>query len=279
MAIDDFKKRKEFLVCVDSDGCAMDTMDVKHKKCFAPCLVEEWGLERWRHRITERWNQINLYSKTRGINRFKGLAVILTEINQSITAIDGLDDLVKWTEETRETSNLSLEKEIERTNSACLKKALNWSVTLNKAIDGLDEGLKKPFCGVKQTLEEMHGFADVAIVSSANSGAVTEEWTKHGLINSVDIMLTQEDGTKAHCIAQMKKKGYGESRVLMVGDAVGDYDAAEVNGVYFYPILVKREQESWHRLKGEAFPRFVGGEFGEEYAENLIKAFFDNFNG
>lgn len=276
MAIDDFKKRKEFLVCVDSDGCAMDTMDVKHKRCFGPCLIEEWGLERWRHRIIERWNQINLYSQTRGINRFKGLALILTEINRDLTEIEGLDDLIEWTERTRGTSNAALEKEIERTNSVCLKKALNWSVTLNKAIDGLDEGLKKPFCGVKQTLEEIHGFADVAIVSSANSRAVTEEWTKHGLINSVDIMLTQEDGTKAHCIAEMKKKGYG--RVLMVGDAVGDYKAAEANGVYFYPILVKREQESWHRLKCEAFPLFISGAFGGEYAENLIKTFFDNFN-
>ena len=41
-----FKKKKDFLVCVDSDGCAMDTMDVKHKECFGPCLVREWKLEK-----------------------------------------------------------------------------------------------------------------------------------------------------------------------------------------------------------------------------------------
>ena len=27
--IEDLKKTKRFLVCVDSDGCAMDTMEVK----------------------------------------------------------------------------------------------------------------------------------------------------------------------------------------------------------------------------------------------------------
>ena len=25
-----YTKRNDFLVCVDSDGCAMDTMDIKH---------------------------------------------------------------------------------------------------------------------------------------------------------------------------------------------------------------------------------------------------------
>lgn len=34
MELKDFAKRKDYLVCVDSDGCAMDTMDIKHFKCF-----------------------------------------------------------------------------------------------------------------------------------------------------------------------------------------------------------------------------------------------------
>ena len=50
------KPTKEFLVCVDSDGCAMDTMNIKHFRCFGPCMVEEWRLEPWRDAILERWN-------------------------------------------------------------------------------------------------------------------------------------------------------------------------------------------------------------------------------
>ena len=73
--LDNFKKTKEFLVCVDSDGCAMDTMDIKHIRCFGPVMVEQWGLQKWKKQILERWNEINLYSMTRGINRFKGLAI------------------------------------------------------------------------------------------------------------------------------------------------------------------------------------------------------------
>ena len=32
--LSEYKKKKDFLICVDSDGCAMDTMDVKHFLCF-----------------------------------------------------------------------------------------------------------------------------------------------------------------------------------------------------------------------------------------------------
>ena len=45
VTLDTFKKDKDYLICVDSDGCAMDTMDIKHFNCFGPCMVAEWGLE------------------------------------------------------------------------------------------------------------------------------------------------------------------------------------------------------------------------------------------
>ena len=82
VTLSEFKKTKDFLVCVDSDGCAMDTMDIKHIRCFGPCMVEVWSLQKWENEILERWNEINLYTLTRGINRFKGLALALSEINE-----------------------------------------------------------------------------------------------------------------------------------------------------------------------------------------------------
>ena len=78
-SLDEFVKKKRYLICVDSDGCAMDTMDVKHIRCFGPCMVKEWGLEEWQDQVLERWNEINLYSMTRGINRFLALAQALTD--------------------------------------------------------------------------------------------------------------------------------------------------------------------------------------------------------
>ena len=37
--LDEFTKEHEYLICVDSDGCAMDTMNCKHLQCFGPCMV------------------------------------------------------------------------------------------------------------------------------------------------------------------------------------------------------------------------------------------------
>ena len=45
MSVLDFKKKHEHIVCIDSDGCAMDTMNIKHYRCFGPCMIKEWGLE------------------------------------------------------------------------------------------------------------------------------------------------------------------------------------------------------------------------------------------
>ena len=82
--LDIFVPKHDFLICVDSDGCAMDTMDVKHYRCFGPCMVDEWGLEEWREPILRRWNDVNLYTMTRGVNRFKALAICLDEISRQI---------------------------------------------------------------------------------------------------------------------------------------------------------------------------------------------------
>ena len=32
----EFTRKHDYLICVDSDGCAMDTMDSKHMLCFGP---------------------------------------------------------------------------------------------------------------------------------------------------------------------------------------------------------------------------------------------------
>ena len=69
------KKEHDYLICIDSDGCAMDTMNSKHFYCFGPEWVKQYGLEDIKEEALKYWNQINLYSKTRGINRFKGLAM------------------------------------------------------------------------------------------------------------------------------------------------------------------------------------------------------------
>ena len=276
--LDNFNKQKDFLICIDSDGCAIDTMDIKHIKCFGPCMVTEWNLEEWKEPILERWNEVNLYTLTRGINRFKGLAVALIEINEKYITIEGLDEFVRWTEETKELSNESLEVEIEKTNNICLKKALEWSKSVNKAIDLLSDDEKCPFEGVKEAIILAKKVVDIAIVSSANEKAVLDEWNKHGLLENVDIVLTQNIGSKSYCINKLIAKGYSRNNVLMVGDALGDLKAAEENEALYYPIMVRKEKESWSRFSKEALERFTSNSYYGEYQEKVIAEFKANLS-
>ena len=39
-----FQGIQDFLIGIDSDGCAFDTMEVKHKDCFIPGIIEFYRL-------------------------------------------------------------------------------------------------------------------------------------------------------------------------------------------------------------------------------------------
>ncbi len=276
MTLQEFQRTKEYLICVDSDGCAMDTMDVKHFQCFGPCMVEEWGLEEWAEPILERWNEVNLYTMTRGINRFKGLALALREIDGKYKKIDGVDELESWVANAPALSNDGVKAAIESGGGEVLKKALNWSVQVNDRINALPFEVKKPFDGVLEGLEYAHRVADIAIVSSANLQAVEEEWALYGLLEHVDILLAQNVGSKAFCIAELLKKGYDRDKVLMTGDAPGDLDAAKENGVFYYPILVRHEGDSWREFRENAVDKLTGGVYSGTYQQEKLDAFLDN---
>lgn len=273
-----YAKKRDYLICVDSDGCAMDTMDIKHIRCFGPCMVEEWGLSEWESPILSRWNEINLYTMTRGINRYKGLVMALKEIDEAYTKIEGLDVLEDWVENSDELSNPALERAIGEKDNIALKKALSWSRKVNESINALSFDEKKPFEGVKEGLAYAHPYADIAIVSSANFQAVEEEWELYGLLDYVDIILAQDTGSKAYCIQELVKKGYDKSHVLMTGDAPGDHAAAEKNGVFYYPILVRHEKESWIEFKDVAVGKLLDGSYGGSYQEEKIRRFRENLS-
>jgi len=279
---DSFERKHDYLVCVDSDGCVMDTMNCKHFHCFGPCMVTEWGLEEWKDAILDRWNVINLFSMTRGINRFKGLAMALGEIDKQYKPITGIAALQHWVEVAPALSNDGVAKAAAEAEDPDAKlvfqKALSWSKAVNAAIVELDEALKVPYNGAKEGLAAAHEFADVAMVSSANRDAVEEEWGKFGLLEHTDIVLAQDVGSKAACIAEMLKFGYDINQVVMVGDAPGDCDAAEKNGVHYYPILVNHEKESWDEAIAVAFGKLQSGEYAP-YGAQKKKEFLQNLGG
>ena len=279
MNLQAFKKRKNFLVCIDSDGCAIDSMNIKHFECFGPEMIGEWNLEEWSEEILERWNYVNLFSLTRGINRFQGLLLALTEINEKYVKVEDLKSFADWVESTKELSNNSLARAIESSpDSVCLKKALSWSNRVNASIKKLPEEEVVPFGMVKEALIFAHKKADIAIVSSANLGAIMDEWERHELLPHVDLVLAQDAGTKAYCIAELLKKGYDRDNVIMCGDAPGDMDAAERNGVFYYPIKVNLEKESWLEFIDVGFNKLLDGSYAGKYQTLKNDEFIKNLS-
>lgn len=273
MSYFDYAKEKDFLICIDSDGCAMDTMNSKHFNSFGPEYVKTYGLEEYREEALQHWNEVNLFSGTRGINRFKGLAMALREMsNRKGIKFDGLEGFEDWCENAPQLSNPALLEECQKTRNECMEKALLWSIHVNLSIvEAQDEDM--PFENVKDAMDEMSKHADLTAVSSANGQAVDSEWTKHKIKENCRVLLCQEAGSKAYCIERLLEKGYDKSKVLMVGDAPGDKKAALDNGVRFYPIIVEKEGFSWKRLKEEASQKLFAGEFDDAYQAQLINEF------
>src|SRR5688500_12446520 len=78
----DFKPSKEFFIGIDSDGCVFDSMEIKHQECFVPMFIKHFHLQAVSKYARETWTFVNLYSKTRGTNRFPGLARTLNLLRE-----------------------------------------------------------------------------------------------------------------------------------------------------------------------------------------------------
>ena len=68
-----FEKRHDFFIGIDSDGCTFDTMEVKHKFCFVVAVLQAFRLAALAQQSRDVWDFVNLYSKTRGCNRWLAL--------------------------------------------------------------------------------------------------------------------------------------------------------------------------------------------------------------
>lgn len=259
---------KKFVFCVDSDGCAMDTMTYKHELCFGPVAVKVFKIANEKA-FLELWNKVNLYSRTRGLNRFTTLHICLKEISYP-----NVENFHNWATTARELSNNSLAKEIEKTGHEDLKKVLDWSLQVNASIKAMT-GKDTAFEGALEGLEALHQYGKVVIVSSANAEAVEEEWTRHGLMNHVDEVCCQDKGKKEEIIASQIALGFDPSHIFMLGDSPGDLDAALANKVYFYPILVGKEKFSWDRMRNETLPKITAGQY-DSMQKQFIQEFYSN---
>jgi phosphoglycolate phosphatase-like HAD superfamily hydrolase len=272
----DVTPQHRFLVGIDSDGCAFDTMELKHKECFIPNTINSYNLQGVSKYAREAAEFVNLYSKSRGINRFPALIEALEwlqkrpEVAARGVKIEIPRGLVDWMKSETKLGNPALNKAAESTGHADLKQALAWSEAVNETIERFVRGVP-PFPYVRQCLEKLTGQADMLVISATPNEALQREWEEHDLCKYVAGICGQETGTKKETLAQAKK--YAAGNALMIGDAPGDYSAAKANAALFFPINPGAEEASWKRLYEEGIDRFLSGAFAGAYQEQLLAEF------
>ena len=272
----DFTPQHDFLVGIDSDGCAFDTMEVKHKECFIPNTINSYNLQGVSKFAREAAEFVNLYSKSRGINRFPALVETLEWLaKRPEVAARGVHvripaALVDWMKNETKLGNPALAKAVEATGDADLKQALVWSQAVNDTIERFVRGVP-PFPFVRESLAKLRDRADMLVISATPNEALRREWEEHSLNGFVGAICGQEVGTKKESLSVAAR--YPREHALMIGDAPGDYQAAVANSALFYPINPGAEDASWRRFHEEAIDKFLGGSFAGVYQAKLLAEF------
>ena len=256
-----------FLIGIDSDGTAFDSMNIKHLDAFIPAALEIWpmGAEA-AARFTEIEKTVNLFSSLRGINRFPGLLEAFERLEKEFPEEKGLpllDDLRAYLEGTTRYSPATLKAWMEDHPSGELERVLAWSDRADELFAKACEGLM-PYPGVREAVEKAWPSAAIAVVSSAAKAGLEKDWAAGGLTPYVDCMMSQEDGSKTAQLRKAMSLCGDNVKALMLGDTDSDGVSAHEAGALFYPIMPGDEAASWKRFGEEILPLFLAGKYGPE---------------
>jgi len=270
--------KHKYFVGIDSDGCVFDSMEIKHKECFCPAYIKHFGLQSASKFARQVWEFVNLYSKTRGTNRFLALQRSIKLISQwqlfadrGIT-ISSISELNNWIQEETKLGNPALIQKVETSQNKVLKDILAWSLEVNQRIQDMVYGLA-PFPTVEKSLQKLTNKADKIVISQTPFEALDREWKEHNLDKYINYIAGQEAGTKTEHLKYAAVGKYELDKILMIGDAPGDFRAAQTNNVLFYPIIPGDEEASWQRFHNEAIDLFFAGKYKGKYQDKLMAEF------
>ncbi|MCD4770191.1 MAG: hypothetical protein K8R35_08495 [Bacteroidales bacterium] len=272
------KPGHEYFVGIDSDGCVFDTMEVKQKEFFIPNGIKYFNLFSISKIVRETWEFVNLYSIHRGVNRFPALVKVFEllaqrkEIIESKRELPDITALKNWISRETKLGNQTLQDYVKTNPDPFLERVLQWSLSINEDIGTWLKGVT-PFSHVIASLEKISFHSDSIVVSQTPLEALTREWEEHKIDHLVNMIAGQEHGTKTEHLAFAANGKYADNKILMIGDAPGDLEAATNNGVCFYPIIPGKEADSWQRLHSEAFNIFLNGSYKGAYENLLLKEF------
>lgn len=276
--LSELEPKQDFFVGIDSDGCAFDSMEIKHKECFCPQIIKFWDLQPVSKYAREAVEFVNLYSKLRGTNRWPALISVLDllrerpEVTRRACKVPQASKVRAFISSGLPLSNDGLKAYMAAQPDPELDHAMQWSKAVNVAVADIVHNLP-PFPYVRESLELLQNKADALVVSATPTDTLVHEWQVWKIDHYVRAIVGQELGTKKQHLKMATAGKYKANHVLMIGDAPGDLEAARANSALFFPINPGHEEESWERFYGEGVKKFLAGNFAGAYEASLIAEF------
>jgi phosphoglycolate phosphatase-like HAD superfamily hydrolase len=274
----DLQPQHAFFVGIDSDGCAFDSMEIKHKECFCPNIIKWWDLQSVSKYTREAAEFVNLYSKWRGINRWPALVMVFdllrerSEVIARGAKITQAKAVRAFMASGQPLSDAGLKAHMTEHSDPDLDKAWSWTKAVNASIADLVHGVP-PFPYMRESLQALQDKADVVVVSATPTEALIREWQEHDIAKYARVIAGQEMGSKKQHLSLAAKGKYAPDHILMMGDAPGDMEAAKANGTLFFPINPGQEEKSWERFYTEGLAKFTAGTYAGAYEASLIAEF------
>jgi len=274
----DLRPQRPFFVGIDSDGCAFDSMEIKHKECFCPNTIKWWDLQSVSKYAREAAEFVNLYSKWRGINRWPALTMVFdllqerAEVKARGARITEAKRVREFMASGKPLSDAGLKAYMAEHPDPELDKALGWSKAVNASVADMVHGVP-PFPYMRESLQSLQSQADVVVVSATPTEALVREWEEHDIAKYVRVIAGQEMGSKKEHLQYAAKGRYPKDHVLMIGDAEGDLKAARPNDALFFPVNPGHEEASWELFFNEAIERFFAGTYAGDYEKQLVDKF------
>ena len=211
---------KDYFVGIDSDGTVFDSMEVKHKDCFVGSLIRIFELAAIAHEVHLVWNHVNIFSNTRGTNRFKALILTfnylreIDRVKQLGIHFPKLNILKQWIKKGKILSNESLMNLINSSDPEerlVLIKILKWSEEVNRTVKNTVFNLP-PLEGAKTAMVSLKPHADIMVISNTPLDTLHREWSENKIFSNVLYIGGQETGTKTEMLMHAAKQKYDNDK-------------------------------------------------------------------
>lgn len=285
-----WKTEKEFLVCIDTDGCVLDNMSAKQMLVFHPLFMDMNSLRGIETYYRLHAEHHNLWSKTRGCDRYVAIQLILGSLLEDALARDvidvewigelkaSVDGYVGWVNSTDGVSfgipSLS-EYHQEHGLDYNIARLLGWSEAVDRSF-AFTTLKMDPFPNVREAIKYLAQRADILVVSGTPYSDLSQWWSNQDLTKYIRAIASKEMGKKDEHIRIIKHVGgYEDCKVIMCGDGGGDLKAVRNNDGLFFPAPAGRETAAWQDAP-RVFEAFFAGAYRGSQLEKQKLDEFDN---